>query len=187
MAVVGMWEENGKWWIWEGTIWNLTFRALRRRVWCGGYICFITTSIVWIITCFQFYIPMQVCRTFLAIGLIATAVKEPMAVVGMWEENGQWCLLEGTIWNLTFRALRRRLWFVCRRSCSSGCSSFFTISIIWIITCFQLAVPMQVYRTFLAICHTVTAVIEPTAVDGIWEENGKFWILSRACWYPHSV
>jgi hypothetical protein len=30
---------------------------------------------------------MQVCRTFMAIGYTVTAVKEPMAVVGMWEEN----------------------------------------------------------------------------------------------------
>jgi hypothetical protein len=30
---------------------------------------------------------MQVCRTLLAIGYTVTAVKEPFAVVGMWEEN----------------------------------------------------------------------------------------------------
>jgi hypothetical protein len=31
---------------------------------------------------------MLVCRTFLAIRYTVTAVKVPMAVVGMWEENG---------------------------------------------------------------------------------------------------
>jgi hypothetical protein len=32
---------------------------------------------------------MQVCRTFLAIRYTVIAVKEPMAVMRMWEENGK--------------------------------------------------------------------------------------------------
>jgi hypothetical protein len=50
---------------------------------------------------------MQVCRTFLAIGYTFTAVKEPMAVFGMWEENRTFSIGECAFRNFTLRALRR--------------------------------------------------------------------------------
>jgi hypothetical protein len=50
---------------------------------------------------------MQVCRTFLAIGYKVTAVKEPVAVVGMWEENRIFSIGKRAIRNFTIRALRR--------------------------------------------------------------------------------
>jgi hypothetical protein len=50
---------------------------------------------------------MQVCRTFLAIGYTITAVKEPMAVVGMWEEDRTFSIGEGAFRNFTIRAVRR--------------------------------------------------------------------------------
>jgi hypothetical protein len=50
---------------------------------------------------------MQVCRTFIAIGYTVTALKEPMAVVGMWEEKRIFSIGEGAFRNFTTRALRR--------------------------------------------------------------------------------
>jgi hypothetical protein len=50
---------------------------------------------------------MHVCRTFLAIGYTFTAVKEPVAVVGMWIENRIFFFEEGAFRNFTCRALRR--------------------------------------------------------------------------------
>jgi hypothetical protein len=50
---------------------------------------------------------MQVCGTFIAIGYTVTTVKEPMAVVGMWEENRIFSIGEGAFRNFTIRALRR--------------------------------------------------------------------------------
>jgi len=41
---------------------------------------------------------MQVCRTFLAIGYTVTAVKEPMAVARMWEEQGEFWIMYWTSW-----------------------------------------------------------------------------------------
>jgi hypothetical protein len=51
---------------------------------------------------------MQVCRTFLAIGYTVTAVKEPMAVVGMFEENRIFWIGEGACRNFTSRAINWR-------------------------------------------------------------------------------
>jgi hypothetical protein len=51
---------------------------------------------------------MQVCRTLLAIGYTVTAVKEPMAVVEMWEENRINWIGEGAFGNWTRRAIRIR-------------------------------------------------------------------------------
>jgi hypothetical protein len=50
---------------------------------------------------------MQLCRTFLAIGYTGIAVKEPMAVVGMWEENRIYSIGECAFRNFRFRAFRR--------------------------------------------------------------------------------
>jgi hypothetical protein len=50
---------------------------------------------------------MQVCGTFLAIGYTVTAVKEPMAVIGMWEENRTFSNGEWAFRNFTIRAVRR--------------------------------------------------------------------------------
>jgi hypothetical protein len=118
---------------------------------------------------------MQVCRTFLAIGYTVTAVKEPMAVVGMWEKNGISWVREGAYWKWTIRARWTRNCGSCRfRCCRSGWWSIYnTTSVIWIITYFQIHVPMQVCWTFFAVCYTVTAMKEPMAVVGMWEENGK--------------
>jgi TPP-dependent 2-oxoacid decarboxylase len=49
---------------------------------------------------------MQVCWTFLAIGYTVTAVKEPMAVGGMWEENKIIFIGEGAFRIFTIRAQR---------------------------------------------------------------------------------
>jgi hypothetical protein len=46
---------------------------------------------------------------------------------------------------------------------------------------------MQVCRTFLTIGYTVTAVKEPMAVAGMFEENGEFWIFYGAIWYRYSL
>ena len=51
---------------------------------------------------------MQVCRTFLAIGYTVTAVKEKMAVVGMWEENRILFIGEGAFGIWTSRSIRIR-------------------------------------------------------------------------------
>jgi hypothetical protein len=76
---------------------------------------------------------MQVCRTFLAIGYFVTAVKEPMAVVGMWEESRIFSI--GWAYrNFTNRANNASSSWVF--SSSSCCISFIASSTIWIITCF---------------------------------------------------
>jgi hypothetical protein len=50
---------------------------------------------------------MQVTRTFLAIGYTVTALKEPMTVVGVWEENRIFSIGEGAFRIFTIRAPRR--------------------------------------------------------------------------------
>jgi hypothetical protein len=52
---------------------------------------------------------MQVCRTFLAIGYTVTAVKEPMAVGGMWKENRTIFIVVAAFRNFTLRALTRKI------------------------------------------------------------------------------
>jgi hypothetical protein len=56
-------------------------------------------------TYFTFVVPVKVCRTFHAIGYTVTAVKEPMAVAWMWEENGISYIRVCTFSNWTNRAL----------------------------------------------------------------------------------
>jgi hypothetical protein len=63
---------------------------------------------------------MQVCRTLLAIGYTITAVEEPMAVVGMWEESRKWSIGVGAFGNWTSRAFGIRFYdrwhyWLCRR------------------------------------------------------------------------
>jgi hypothetical protein len=134
---------------------------------------------------------MQVCRTFLAIGYTVTAVKEPMAVVGMWKENRKLWIGVGANGNFALRALRERT--ICDIRCRSGwCRRlrfpcWIASSSIWIITCFQFDVPMQVCRTFLAIGYTVIAVQEPMAVARMWKEHREFWIICETSWYRYSV
>jgi len=119
---------------------------------------------------------MQAWRTYFAIGYTVTALKKPTAVVGMWEESRIFSIGEGAFRNFTIRA--QNWWFSWffrsisrRRSCCCWGVSFIASSSIWIITCFQFDVPMQVCRTYLAIGYTVTAVKEPMAVVGMSEES----------------
>jgi hypothetical protein len=50
---------------------------------------------------------MQVCWTLLGIGYTVTAVKEPMTVVGMWEENRIFSIGKWALRNFNIRVLRR--------------------------------------------------------------------------------